>query len=68
MINTEKVTSGKVFFNNRIRKNLLDFTGGWTKHSTLGHRDPGVINAINSQLEKYAHIDGNIWILIFRAC
>ena len=40
---------------------LLDFTGGWTAHSVFGIGDQGLKDAINKQLDIYAHLDGNVW-------
>ena len=40
---------------------LLDFTSGWSTFSVLGHNDNDVRKAINNQLDKYPHIDGNYW-------
>ena len=58
----ESVIGGdKYFLHLANGKKILDFTGGWTAHCVLGLNDQGMKNAINSQLDKYAHVDGNIW-------
>ena len=56
------VLSGDGFYLNLdTGQRLLDFTGGWTAHNVLGLSDKGVREAINKQLDKYPHIDGNLW-------
>ena len=56
------VTSGDGYYLNLENgERLLDFTGGWTTHNVLGLNDEGIREAINRQLDKYPHIDGNIW-------
>jgi adenosylmethionine-8-amino-7-oxononanoate aminotransferase len=57
----EIVKTESVYYHLKNGKKLLDTTSGWTGHASMGFCNPRIINAIKSQMEKFTHIDINVW-------
>ncbi len=39
----------------------LDATAGWTSYATLGFCHPKILSAMQKQMQKFTHIDFNVW-------
>ena len=39
----------------------LDATAGWTSYATLGFCHPKILSAMHKQMQKFTHIDFNVW-------
>ena len=57
----EVVKTESVYYHLKNGKKLLDTTSGWTGHASMGFCNPRIINAIKSQMEKFTHVDINVW-------
>ena len=42
-------------------KKILDATAGWCSQMVVGYNHPDVIEAMRRQMEKFCHVDHNIW-------
>jgi adenosylmethionine-8-amino-7-oxononanoate aminotransferase len=42
-------------------RRLMDISGGWTHHATLGYSHPEVLAAMQEQLGRFTHIDYDMW-------
>ncbi len=50
-----------VYYYLKNGKKLLDTTSGWTSYATLGFSNKRINDAMIKQMEKFTHIDFNIW-------
>ncbi len=57
--NVMKAKGSYVYLENG--KKYLDATGGWTAYATLGYCNDRILNAMQRQMQKFTHIDYNIW-------
>lgn len=42
-------------------RRLLDFTAGWCAEVVLGYNHPEVLEAMRRQMDRFCHMDHNIW-------
>ena len=42
-------------------RKILDATAGWCSQMVLGYNQPEVLDAMRRQMEKFCHMDHNIW-------
>ncbi len=42
-------------------RKLLDATSGWTSYATLGYSNKTVLEAMQRQMNRFSHMDYNIW-------
>src|SRR3989338_451634 len=42
-------------------RKILDATSGTTSYAVLGFTHPEVLDAIRAQMERFCHVDYNIW-------
>lgn len=42
-------------------RRILDMTSGWTHYAILGHSHPEVLDAMRAQLDRFTHLDYDMW-------
>ena len=50
-----------IYFYTEDGRKILDMTAGYTSYAVLGFSHPEVLNAMKEQMQKFCHMDYNLW-------